>query len=140
MVALETVNRECIARCHDLEKNGEMDAKKLNVLEELVAFLAFKMDAHLEVVNHIRVLGHRPTVTAEDLYRAGLWPHDLSPGTSGNDNEQPSPADLPNTAEDQEPSPPSQTSHLQRDNTVAPMSSSCDQSTALTKTVSTSPI
>ena len=90
IIALDTVNRECIARCDDLEKGGEMDAFKINVLEELVTFLALKMDAHLEIVNHVRVLGHRPKVTAGDLYRAGLWPHDLS---FGNGKEQPSPTE-----------------------------------------------
>ena len=137
IIALDTVNRECIARCDDLEKGGEMDAFKINVLEELVTFLALKMDAHLEIVNHVRVLGHRPKVTAGDLYRAGLWPHDLS---SGNGKEQPSPTDLPNMETVQEPSSSSQTSHPERDDKVASMSSRSDEPTALSEAVSVSPI
>lgn len=94
---LDTVNREYLARCDNLEKDGEIDAFRINVLEEFEVFLAIKMDAHLEIVN-LRVLGYRPKVTAEDLYRAGLWQHDLSFGYGG---EQPSPTDLPNMGTDQ---------------------------------------
>ena len=138
VMALDTINRECLARCNDLEKDGEMDANKLSVLEELVSFLAFKMDAHLDVVNHIRVLGNRPVVTAEDLYRAGLWPHEVSLEGSENGNEQPSLTDVPNTRK--ESSPSSQTAPPQRDDTVAPMSSRSDEPTAMTKAVSPFPI
>lgn len=137
IIALDTVNREVAARCNDLEKDGEMDAFKLNVLDELVTFLARKMDAHLEIVNHVRVLGNRPKVTAEDLYRADLWPHDLS---SGNGREQPSPTDLPNMRTDQEAIPYSQTSHPEGDDKVASMSSGSNEPTALVKAVSVSPI
>lgn len=140
VTALDTITRECIARHNVLERDAEIDAGKLSILEELVTFLAFKMDAHLEIVNHIRVLGHRPAVTAEDLYRAGLWPHDLSLGESGYGKQQPSPADLPNTGTDQEPSPSSQASHPQKDDAVAPMSSRPGESSALIKAVSPSPI
>lgn len=134
MMALDTINRECLARCNDLEKDGEMDANKLSVVEELVSFLAIKMDAHLDVVNHVRVLGHRPEVTAEDLYRAGLWPHEVSLERSENGNEKPSRTDLPITGND--PSPSSQTAPPLRDDTVAPMSSRSDEPTAMTKAVS----
>lgn len=140
VTALDSITRECIARHNILERDAEIDAGKLSILEELVTFLAFKMDAHLDIVNHIRVLGHRPAVTAEDLYRAGLWPHDLSLGESGNGKQQPSPADLPNTGKDQEPSPSSQASHSQKNVAVASMSSRPGESTALTKAVSPSPI
>lgn len=140
VTALDAITRDCIARHNVLEKDAEIDAGKLNILEELVTFLTFKMDAHLNMVNHIRLLGHRPVVTAEDLYRAGLWPHDLSLGESGNDKQKPSPADLPNTETDQEHSPSSQASHPQKDDAVAPMSSGSRESTAPTKTVSPSPI
>lgn len=140
VTALDAITRDCIARHNVLEKDAEIDAGKLNILEELVTFLTFKMDAHLNIVNHIRLLGHRPVVTAEDLYRAGLWPHDLSLGESGNDKQQPSPADLPNTEMDQEPSPSSQASHPQKDYAVASISSRPRESTAPTKTVSPSPI
>lgn len=139
VTALDSITRECIARHNDLEKDGEIDAGKLSILEELVTFLAFKMDAHLDMVNHIRVLGHRPAVTAEDLYRAGLWPHDLSLGESGNGNQQPSPTDLLKKGTDQEPSSSSQAS-LQKDDAVAPMVSRPGKPTALTKAVSLSPI
>lgn len=140
VTALDSITRECIARHNVLERDGEIDAGKLSILEELVTFLAFKMDAHLDIVNHIRVLGHRPAVTAEDLYRAGLWPHDLSLGEPENGNQQPSPADLPNTGTDQEPSPSSQASHPQKYDAGAPMSSRPGEPTALTKAVSPSPI
>lgn len=139
VTALDSITRECIARHNDLEKDGEIDAGKLSILEELVTFLAFKMDAHLDMVNHIRVLGHRPAVTAEDLYRAGLWPHDLSLGESGNGNQQPSPTDLLKKGTDQEPSSSSQAS-LQKDDAVAPMVSRPGKPTALTKAVSLSPV
>lgn len=137
IIALDTVNREFTTRCHDLEKDGEMDTFKLNVLDELVMLLARKMDPHLEIVNHVRVLGNRPKVTAEDLYRADLWPRDLS---SGIGREQPSPTDLPNLGTDQEASPCSQTSHPERDDKVASMSSGSNEPTALVKAVSVSSI
>lgn len=140
VTALDSITRECIARHNDLERDGEIDAAKLSILEELVTFLTFKMDAHLDMVNHIRVLGHRPTVTAEDLYRAGLWPHDLSPGESRNGNQQPSPTDVPKTGTDQESGPSSRASHPQKDDAVAPMSSRPGETTALTRAVSLSPI
>lgn len=140
VTALESITRECIARHHVLERDAENDAGKLSILEELVTFLTFKMDARLEIVNHIRMLGHRPVVTAEDLYRAGLWPHDLSLGESGNNKQQHSPADLSKKGTDQEPSPSSQVSHPQKDDAVAPMSSRPSESSALTKAVSPYPI
>lgn len=140
VIALDAITRDCIARHDVLERDAEIDAGKLSILEELVTFLAFKMDAHLGIVNHIRVLGHRPAVTAEDIYRAGLWPHDLSLEESRNDRQESSPADLPNTGTDQEPSPSSQASHPQKDDAVAPMSSRPGESTAPTKAVSPSPI
>lgn len=136
VTALDSITRECISRHSVLERDGEIDAGKLSILEELVTFLAFKMDAHLDIVNHIRVLGHRPAVTAEDLYRAGLWPHDLSLGESGNGNHQSSPTDLPNTGKDRKPSRSSQASHPQKDDAIVPMSSRPDEPTALTKAVS----
>lgn len=138
VAALDTITRECIARCNDLERDGELDANKLSTLEELVTFLAFKMDAQLEIANHIRALGGRPLVTAEHLYRAGLWQHDVF-DEFGNGSEQPSATELPNTGTDQEPSPSSQTSPVQRDDRVAPMSSSSDEPIALVKAVSPSP-
>lgn len=134
---LDTVNRDCIARCDDLEKNGEIDAFRINVLEELVAFLALKMDAHLEIINHLRVLGHRPKVKAEDLYRAGLWQYNLS---SGCGEEQPSPTDLSNIRTDQEHSPSFQTSHPERDYILGSIRSRSDEPAALAKTVSASPL
>lgn len=140
VIALDSITRECIARHNDLERDGEIDAGKLSILEELVTFLAFKMDAHLEIVNHIRVLGHRPAVTAEELYRAGLWPHDISLGESGNGNQEPPPTDLPNTGTDHEPSPSSKASCPLKDDAVALMNSRPDESTAPTKAVSPSPI
>lgn len=138
--ALHSIMNECIARHNDLDSYGVVEAGKLDVLEELIMFLAFKMGNHLQLINHVRALGNRPAVTAEDLYRAGLWSHDMLHRESGNGNQQPSLTDKPNTGTDQEPSASSQASHPQKDDAVIPMSSRPNEPAALTKAVSLSPI